>query len=76
MTQPKTSAAYPAAMLHAVSRAMIEGEFSIPCEKPRALLLRFQGLRGALRLEKRADDIDLVSFHLGDNPPSVIIRAK
>jgi len=74
MTQPRSSSAYPLPMFAAIDAALSRGEFLIPCEKPSALRLRFQGLRGALRRENLAEKIDSVSFHLA--PTGLLIRHK
>ena len=76
MSLPRSSTAYPPSFLEAVSRAFSLGEITIPTEKPKALRLQFQGLRGALRRENRADVIDSVMFCVQENPPALIIRSR
>lgn len=63
-------------MLRAVSAAYSLGELVIPHPRPKALRLDFQGLRGALRAEGNAEEIDALTFQLQDNPPALILRLK
>lgn len=62
MTRPTSINAYPSSMFAAIERAVAQGEFLIPCEKPRALALDFQGFRGALRKNGQAAFADSVAF--------------
>lgn len=74
MSQPRSPSAYPLSMITAVETAARTSEMIIPCDNPRALRLRFNGLRGALRKAGTAHLIDSVSFLIQENPPALIIR--
>jgi hypothetical protein len=76
MSLPRNSIAYPPSFLSAIERAFSLGELTIPTEKPKALRLQFQGLRGALRRENRADIIDSVMFCVQESPPALILRSR
>lgn len=76
MTRPLRIAAYPASMLTAFDRAIAEGEFIIPTEKPGALRLTFAGLIGAMRAEGKTERCDMVSLITRKDPPALILRLK
>lgn len=76
MSLPKTSAAYPPAMLAALDQAQREGEVIIPTLTPLVLRMQFQGLRGALRKEGKPELADTVIFLIEKNPDRFIIRLR
>jgi hypothetical protein len=76
MSLPKSSAAYPPALLQAIELGYSSGEFRIPCENPAALRLQFNGLRGALRRENSAGKIDALGFYVQKQPPALILRLR
>lgn len=73
MSRPKNSAAYPPAMLAALDKVHAEGSIIIPTNNPMAMRLHFQGLRGALRNENKAEIIDTVIFKIQKDPSALLI---
>ena len=75
MSTPKSSTAYPPAMLAAVDRAIALGKFSIPSASPGNLRLNFYGLLAALRRDNAATEIERVSFHLVGESLEIRLKA-
>ena len=60
-------------MLAALDKVHTEGFIVIPTNNPMAMRLHFQGLRGALRAENRAEVIDTVMFKIQKEPSALVI---
>jgi hypothetical protein len=63
-------------MFELLDRAFSEGEVIIPTDNPRGMAFEFQKLRGTLRALNRAEQVDMVSFHIDKPGKQFIIRCK
>lgn len=66
MPTPRSSSAYPPALLAALAHVQATGELKIPTGKPAALRLQFHGLFGALRKEGKSELCEGIGCYLSE----------